>query len=411
MRSTKYRMGMCHEEKNRLRTTGCSAGHGLRRHGGCTDDPGPHNAADPGAETSGIQGTRCAQRQDAAALRGQGARGRAERGDRADRRPGLRRHQHLRRPDPTPTLDRLASNGLRYNNFHTTALSSPTRAALKSGRNHHTVNMGFITEMATGMPGATGQMPSSDRAAGRDAAPERLRHGRLRQVARDRGVGGQRRRPVRPLADAPGLRQVLRLPRRRDQPVGAVPLRRHRRGRAAERPELPLHDRHDREGAGLDQVPEGADARQAVLRLLRARRHARAAPRAQGVDRQVEGQVRPGLGQDPRGDAGAADRDGRRAGGHEAGAEAAGDQGLGHALGRREAPVRAPGRGVRRLRRVHRPRDRPHARRPSTRSARPTTRWSSTSPATTAPAAKAARTACSTSTPTSTACRRRSRTC
>jgi len=64
-------------------------------------------------------------------------------------------------PIPTPTLDRLAENGLRYTHFHTTALCSPTRAALKSGRNHHTVNMGFITEMATGIPGATGQIPNA----------------------------------------------------------------------------------------------------------------------------------------------------------------------------------------------------------------------------------------------------------
>jgi arylsulfatase len=64
-------------------------------------------------------------------------------------------------PIPMPTMDRLAQSGLRYNNFHTTALCSPTRAALKSGRNHHTVNMGFITEMATAMPGSTGQIPSS----------------------------------------------------------------------------------------------------------------------------------------------------------------------------------------------------------------------------------------------------------
>lgn len=64
-------------------------------------------------------------------------------------------------PLAAPTLERLAQNGLRYNNFHTTALSSPTRAALKSGRNHHTVNMGFITEMGTGFPGATGQIPNA----------------------------------------------------------------------------------------------------------------------------------------------------------------------------------------------------------------------------------------------------------
>lgn len=64
-------------------------------------------------------------------------------------------------PISMPTLDQLANNGLRYNNFHTTALCSPTRAALKSGRNHHSVNMGFITELATSMPGSTGQVPNT----------------------------------------------------------------------------------------------------------------------------------------------------------------------------------------------------------------------------------------------------------
>lgn len=64
-------------------------------------------------------------------------------------------------PLATPALEKLANNGLRYNSFHTTALCSPTRAALKSGRNHHTANMGFITEMATSFPGATGQIPDT----------------------------------------------------------------------------------------------------------------------------------------------------------------------------------------------------------------------------------------------------------
>ncbi|OYY74068.1 MAG: arylsulfatase [Gammaproteobacteria bacterium 28-57-27] len=63
-------------------------------------------------------------------------------------------------PIPAAALEREAEDGLRYNNFHTTALSSPTRAALKSGRNHHQVNMGFITELATSMPGNTGQIPN-----------------------------------------------------------------------------------------------------------------------------------------------------------------------------------------------------------------------------------------------------------
>ena len=64
-------------------------------------------------------------------------------------------------PVPMPTMDRIAQEGLRYNNFHTTALCSPTRAALKSGRNHHVNNMGSITEFATGFPGQTGQIPNS----------------------------------------------------------------------------------------------------------------------------------------------------------------------------------------------------------------------------------------------------------
>ncbi|MDR3638534.1 MAG: arylsulfatase [Isosphaeraceae bacterium] len=59
------------------------------------------------------------------------------------------------------TVERLASRGLRYNQFHTTALCSPTRAALLSGRNHHVCNMGSITETATAFPGQTGQRPNS----------------------------------------------------------------------------------------------------------------------------------------------------------------------------------------------------------------------------------------------------------
>jgi arylsulfatase A-like enzyme len=64
-------------------------------------------------------------------------------------------------PVPTPTLDRLAKNGLRYNRFFTTALCSPTRAALLAGRNHHSVGTGVIIEMGTGFPGYTGILPKS----------------------------------------------------------------------------------------------------------------------------------------------------------------------------------------------------------------------------------------------------------
>src|SRR5436190_11449544 len=64
-------------------------------------------------------------------------------------------------PVRMPNAERLATQGLRYNQFHTTALCSPTRTALLSGRNHHMNNMGGITEIATAFPGNTGQRPDN----------------------------------------------------------------------------------------------------------------------------------------------------------------------------------------------------------------------------------------------------------
>jgi arylsulfatase A-like enzyme len=62
---------------------------------------------------------------------------------------------------PTPNLDRLARSGISFLRFHTTALCSPTRAALLTGRNHHSVGMGVITELADAYPGYSGQIPKS----------------------------------------------------------------------------------------------------------------------------------------------------------------------------------------------------------------------------------------------------------
>jgi len=61
----------------------------------------------------------------------------------------------------TPSLDQLAARGLRYTNFHTTALCSPTRGALLTGRNHHAIGLAAITEGATGFPGNYGAIPKS----------------------------------------------------------------------------------------------------------------------------------------------------------------------------------------------------------------------------------------------------------
>jgi len=68
---------------------------------------------------------------------------------------------------PTPTLDRVADNGLRYNNIHSTALCSPTRAALITGRNHHSVGFGVISEQATGFPGYNSIIPEDKATIGR----------------------------------------------------------------------------------------------------------------------------------------------------------------------------------------------------------------------------------------------------
>lgn len=64
-------------------------------------------------------------------------------------------------PVPTPAFQRIANAGLRYNQFHTTALCSPTRAALITGRNHHTCATGVIMELGTGLPGYNTLMPKS----------------------------------------------------------------------------------------------------------------------------------------------------------------------------------------------------------------------------------------------------------
>ena len=68
---------------------------------------------------------------------------------------------------PTPTMDRVATMGLRYTNIHSTALCSPTRAALITGRNHHSVGFGVISEQSTGFPGYNSIIPEDKATIGR----------------------------------------------------------------------------------------------------------------------------------------------------------------------------------------------------------------------------------------------------
>ena len=212
-------------------------------------------------------------------------------------------------PIDTPNYTRMADEGLRYNRFHVTALCSPTRAALLTGRNSHAVGFGSVGEFSTGFPGYTAFVPD-------DCVP-------FPRILRDNGYStaafgkwhltpdGQQgpAGPVQPLARRLGVRLLLRLPRRGLGPVGPVPGRepedhRHPRGllrRGREDPYYLPDDMADKTIEWLHAI-RAQDAEEAVLHLLLDRLQPRAAPRVRGMGREVQGQVRPGLGQAARGD-------------------------------------------------------------------------------------------------------------
>ena len=123
---------------------------------------------------------------------------------------------------PTPALDRIAKAGLRYTQFNSTALCSPTRAALITGRNHHSVGFGVITELSTGFPGYDSIIGPDNATIGRILKGQRLCHVVVRQEPQHAGLPIQRGRPVRPMAVGDGLRLLLRLHGRRDRPVDAL---------------------------------------------------------------------------------------------------------------------------------------------------------------------------------------------
>ena len=194
-------------------------------------------------------------------------------------------------PINTPNAERLAANGLKYNRFHTTALCSPTRQALLTGRNHHSVGMGGITEIATSAPGYNSIRPNTCAPL---AETLKLNGYSTAQFGKCHEVPVWETSPMGPFSAWPTgvrLRALLRLHRRRDEPVRAGDLPGHGPVEPDRTPEEGYHftedmtDQRDR----LDPPAEGADARQAVLRLLRAGRDPRPPPRAAGVVGQVQG--------------------------------------------------------------------------------------------------------------------------
>ena len=177
-------------------------------------------------------------------------------------------------PIDTPNYTRIAEEGLRYNRFHVTALCSPTRAALLTGRNSHAVGIGTVGEFSTGLPGLHGILPRRLRSLPEDPAGQRVQHRRVRQVAPDAGRPAGPGRAVRPLARRLGVRLLLRVPRRGLGAVGPVSDgepedHRHSR-RLLRRREDPYYlpdDMADKTIEWLHAI-RGAGRQEAVLRLL-----------------------------------------------------------------------------------------------------------------------------------------------
>ena len=208
-------------------------------------------------------------------------------------------------PCRTPRAERLAAEGLKFTRFHTTALCSPTRAALLSGRNHHTVGMGGITEIATSAPGYSSVRPNTCAPL---AETLKLNGYATAQFGKCHEVPVWETSPLGPFDSWPSggggfeyFYGFIAGETNQYYPAlyeGTTPVEPDKTPGGG----LPLHRGHDRPGDQVDPPAEGADGRQAVLRLFRARGDACSAPRAAGVVGEVQGRLRPGLGPAARGD-------------------------------------------------------------------------------------------------------------
>ena len=271
---------------------------------------------------------------------------------------------------PTAAAARRRGAALQPLPRHLAVLADPAGADDRSqpplgrhGRHLRDVDAG------AGLPRLPAGQRRDDRA---DPQRQRLLHGGVRQVAPDAAGRGQPVGPVHPVADGRGLRLLLRLHGRGDEPLvpAALPGPLRRRAGPAARGRLPPLRGPRRPRDRLGREPAGDHARPAVLHLPRARRHARAVPRRARVARQVRRPLRRRLGRPARADPGPPEGARHRARVGRAGALGRGRAALGRA--RRD---RAAGRGavhgdLRRVRRARRRAGRP-VRRRARRAGRP----------------------------------------
>ena len=134
----------------------------------------------------------------------------------------------------TATMDRICAEGVSYNRFHTTAMCSPTRASLLTGRNHHEIGNGQIAELANDWDGYAGKIPRSSALVAevlKDYGYSTGAWGKWHNTPAEDTDGG---RPIRGLAHRVGLRVFLRVPGRGGLAVRAAPGAQHHRRGAAE---------------------------------------------------------------------------------------------------------------------------------------------------------------------------------
>jgi arylsulfatase len=175
-------------------------------------------------------------------------------------------------PIPTPTLDQVAQRGLRYNNFHTTALCSPTRAALLTGRNHHSVGFGNISEFATGYPGYDSILPKSAGTIGNILVGNGYN---TSWFGKNHLIPDWLESPDGPFDQWPGglgFEYFLRIPRRRHRQLAPGAFREHEAGSASfRRPQLHFDPRHGQSRHRLDSHAACDCPRQTLLHVLRSR--------------------------------------------------------------------------------------------------------------------------------------------
>ena len=197
---------------------------------------------------------------------------------------------------PTPAMDRIAKAGLRYTQFHSTALCSPTRAALITGRNHHSVGFGVIGEMSTGFPGYDSVIGVENATIG--------------AILKENGYatswfGKNHNTPTYHYSAAGPFDQWPSgmgfeyfygfMGGETDQWTPYLSAITTQIFPWVGKPGLQPHHRPGGRGHQAHARSERGRARPAVLRLLRARRHPLAAPAEAGMDREVQRQVRHGL--------------------------------------------------------------------------------------------------------------------